>query len=71
MFAIPIRRCLQIMRWMYADAVCDSSQLARSFDVHLLKSGQWECVGYHGTSQDPGYFNVPNDNVLAAYGYAL
>ena len=45
--------------------------LANSFDLHLLSSNQWECVAYQKTSNDPGYFNVANGNVLAAYGFTI
>ena len=50
----------------------DPSRVAAgSFDIHLLTSNQWECVAYQKTSNDPTYFNVQNNNVLAAYGYTI
>lgn len=44
---------------------------AASFDIHLLTSNQWECVAYQKDNNDPSYFDVQNNNVLAAYGYTI
>lgn len=48
-----------------------NSNAATSLDIHLLTSNQWQCVAYQKTSNDPGYFNVQNQDVLAAYGYTI
>ncbi len=50
-----------------------------SFDLHFLCSNQtWVCVQYNnlagdsfGSGGDGSYFNVPDDDVAAAYGYNI
>lgn len=41
-----------------------------SFDLHYLCSNQtWVCVQYFNDAGYGNYFNVPDDDVVAAYGY--
>jgi hypothetical protein len=43
-----------------------------SFDLHYLASTQeWECVSYFDPNTAPSYYNVPNPDVMIAYGYSL
>jgi hypothetical protein len=43
-----------------------------SFDLHYLASTEeWECVSYFDPNISPSYFNVPNPDILIAYGYSL
>lgn len=41
-----------------------------SFDLHYLCSNQtWICVQYYDLNDDASYFNVPDDDAVAVYGY--
>lgn len=42
---------------------------AYSFDLHYLQSNQsWVCVQFYDANNDTSYFNVPNEDAIAAYG---
>lgn len=41
-----------------------------SFDLHYLQSNQsWVCVQYIDGNDDASYFNVPDEDAIAVYGY--
>ncbi len=57
-----------------AQLCADSADAAPSeylnFDLHYLSStGMWECVAYHAQTNDPSYFNVPDNNAVYAFGF--
>ena len=42
-----------------------------SIDLHFLRSSQmWECVVYFDLGETAADFNVPNNDVVVAYGYS-
>ncbi len=63
--------------------MCDAAQLCAdsadatpgqydSFDLHYLSStGMWECVAYGYPSNDPSYFNVPDNDAVYVFGFAV
>lgn len=62
--------------------MCDAAQLCAdnaetepgsvysSFDLHYLCSNaSWVCVAYYDPSNDPSYFNVPDNDAIYAFGF--
>jgi hypothetical protein len=42
-----------------------------SFDVHyLITENSWLCTSYNGIQRDPSYFDQPNSDVGAVFGYS-